>query len=68
MNGNDYAGHQEISKPADNAVRLILTVADKQRLNYQQQKPGGEQQTMNMLDEGNVIERREKPEIGFEKP
>ena len=68
MNGNDDAGHQHISKPANDAVRPVFAIADKQRLNYQQQKPGCKQQSMDMLDKGYTMERREQPEIGFEKP
>jgi len=67
MNRNNDAGHQHIGKPANDAVRLIFAVADKQRLNEQQYKPGSEHQAMDMLDEGDIIEAREQPEIGFEK-
>jgi len=66
--GNDDAGHQHVSKPADDAVRPVLAVTDKQRLNKQQHKPGSKQQPVDMLNKRYIIKRGEQPEIGFEKP
>ncbi|MEO9171677.1 MAG: hypothetical protein ABI203_01240 [Mucilaginibacter sp.] len=67
MDGNNNAGHQYIRKFADDAVRLVLAIPDKQRLNAQHDKPSGKQQPMDMLNGGNLIECWKKPEIGFEK-
>ena len=67
MYGNNDAGHQHIRTPADDSVRPVFAVTDKQRLNKQQHKPGGKQQPMHMLNKGYIGERREQPEIGFEK-
>ena len=68
MDGNNDAGNQHISKPADDAVRPVFAITDEQRLNKQQYKPGGKQQAMDMLKKGYIIKGRKQPEIGFEKP